>query len=244
MLKWQCSRFGPTSLRGYKYGGNQPVECLTLLYQLAWKVHQWDRALISPLFKGGPDHNNIWKYSAITLLCSSSKLYEAVLLASIQKVLDACRSMSDTQGGFKRNTTSHERTLGLHLILHQRKAAKVPTYVASINFETAFSTTFKPLVWVRLAQAGIKGPLWEVTRQLYSDVKSRVAHQEIPPDEFFEIPQGLRKGSKLSPLLFNLAVNDMESKLLQPYPDRRRAPGVWVPSKDQSGRHTRMVASV
>jgi hypothetical protein len=116
--------------------------------------------------------------------------------------------------------------------------------VAFIDFETAFPTTFKPLVWVWLAQAGIKGPLWEVTRQLYSDVKSRVAHPEIPPDEFFEIPQGLREGSKLSPLLFNLAVNDMENELLRPYPDRRGAPGVWVPSKDQSGRHTRIVASV
>ncbi len=152
--------------------------------------------------------------------------------------------MSNTQGGFKQKTASHETTVGVLSTLHQRRAANVPTYVAFIDFETAFPTTFKPLVWVRLAEAGVQGHLWEVTRQLYSDVKSRVAHPEIPPDEFFEIPQGLREGSKLSPLLFNIAVNDMESKLLSPYTSGRGEPGVWIHTWHGAGRPSRLQASI
>ncbi len=34
-------------------------------------------------------------------------------------------------------------------------------------------------------------------------------HPAILPSEFFHIPEGLREGSKLPPLLFNLAVNDV-----------------------------------
>lgn len=75
---------------------------------------------------------------------------------------------------------------------------------------------FKPLVWVRLAEARVTGHTWAVTRQLYSNVQSRVTHPDIPPDDFFDIPQGLREGSKLSPLLFNIAVKDMESIILRP----------------------------
>ena len=97
-----------------------------------------------------------------------------------------------------------------------RKASKQPTFVAFIDFETAFPRTFKPLVWVRLAEAGVTGKLWHATRALYVDVKSRVDHPEIPKDVFFDIPQGLREGSKLSPLLFNLAVNDMHDVLTAP----------------------------
>jgi hypothetical protein len=87
-----------------------------------------------------------------------------------------------------------------------------------INFRTAFQTTFKPLVWTLLADAGVQGHLWRVIRQLYSDSRSRVAHPKIPPSAFFDIPQGLLEGSKLSPLLFNLAVNDMELQLVGQHP--------------------------
>ncbi len=45
-----------------------------------------------------------------------------------------------------------------------------------------------------------------------------MAHPKIPPTSFFDIPQGLREGSKLSPLLFNLAVNDMEAQLTGQHP--------------------------
>jgi hypothetical protein len=100
------------------------------------------------------------------------------------------------------------------------------------------------LVWVRLAEAGVRGHLWEVIRQLYSDVKSRVAHPEIPPEEFFDIPQGLREGSKLSPLLFNIAVNDMESELLRPCAPGRGGPGVWIQTRTPTGRQVCIQASV
>jgi hypothetical protein len=75
-------------------------------------------------------------------------------------------------------------------------------------------------------------------------VKSRVAHPEIPPEEFFDIPQGLREGSKLSPLLFNIAVNDMESELLRPCALGRGGPGVWVQTRSPTGRQARIQASV
>jgi hypothetical protein len=70
----------------YKYGGNQPVECLTLIFQLSWKLRlhptQWDQALISPLFKGGPNRNNVHKYRAITLLAPQAnytRLYSCLV---------------------------------------------------------------------------------------------------------------------------------------------------------------------
>jgi hypothetical protein len=74
-----------------------------------------------------------------------------------------------------------------------------------------------------------------------------VAHPDIPPDDFFDIPQGLREGSKLSPLLFNLAVNDMEAELLKQQPGSPSAQGIFVPAsgwaKKQLGQK-RLHASV
>jgi hypothetical protein len=86
--------------------------------------------------------------------------------------------------------------------------------------------------------AGVQGHLWQVTRELYSDVKSRVAHPEIPPDDFFDILQGLREGSKLSPLLFNLAVNDMEAELLGQTPEHPQQVGIFVKQASQGNAST------
>jgi hypothetical protein len=81
-----------------RYGGQLPVECLTLIFQISWKseLHpsRWDEALVTPLFKGGPDPHNVNKYRAITLLCTPSKLYEGILLRQMLTVLDTCAEES------------------------------------------------------------------------------------------------------------------------------------------------------
>jgi hypothetical protein len=203
----------------FKYGSKDLCQCLTDILQISWNTElhptQWDNALVAPLFKGGPEHNDVTKYRAITLLSTSCKLYEAVLLNKILTVLVANGSLSDTQAGFVTDVSSHEPAAGVLATLEHRANKGLRSYVAFIDFRTAFPSTFKPLVWTRLAEAGVRGHLWRVTKQLYTHARSRVAHPEIPPGEFFHIPQGLREGSKLSPLLFNLAVNDMEAELLK-----------------------------
>ena len=101
-------------------------------------------------------------------------------------------------------------------LLFHRKAKRRPSYVAFVDFETAFPSTFKPVVWTCMFDLGIQKKLWINTRSLYSNMKSRVLHPLIPTDEFFDIPQGLREGSKLLPLLFNLAVNHMREYFRRP----------------------------
>jgi hypothetical protein len=151
--------------------------------------------------------------------------------------------MSPTHGGFRQDVSLEETVSAFLASIEHRQQAGNNTYVAFIDFETAFPTTFKPLVWVRLADAGVTGHLWQVTRQLYQKVQSRVAHPDIPPDEFFDIPQGLREGSKLSPLLFNLAVNDMEKELTAP--PEVTAPPVGVTISGIKGlRHKEIKASI
>ena len=87
-----------------KCGGDPALECLTGLYNICWSsgTHpkQWDDALIAPLFKGGPDPHDVSKYRAITLLCTTCKIYEGILANRITRILDAKASLSSSQSGF------------------------------------------------------------------------------------------------------------------------------------------------
>jgi hypothetical protein len=117
----------------YKFGGPALLQALTDILQISWisELHptQWDRALVAPLFKGGPDPNDVSKYRAITLLCTSCKLYEALLLGKIHQVLRANSSLSDTQSGFVADVSSHEPVTGLLTTLHHRAHKGQKSYV-------------------------------------------------------------------------------------------------------------------
>jgi hypothetical protein len=199
----------------YKYGGPEALNALHALLTVAWNtgLHptKWNEANIIPLFKGGPDITDVDKYRAITLLQATSKVYEAFLQERINTTFTAQACLSSSQGGFRASVGPQETVYGLLALLLHRQARSQPTYVAFVDFETAFPTIFKPVVWTSLHGMGVQGKLWRNTRHLYANVKSHVLHPHLPEDAYFAIPQGLREGSKLSPLLFNIAVNDMQA---------------------------------
>jgi hypothetical protein len=151
----------------FKCGSPELLNCLTDFFNILWSqaAHpsQWDEALIAPLFKGGPDPHDVSKYRAITLLCTSCKLYEGILSNRITTILNSTGTMSPSQSGFRPGVSAHETVAALKSVLDGRKARQLNTFVAFIDFETAFPSTFKPLVWNRLAEAGVQGHLWRVT---------------------------------------------------------------------------------
>ena len=196
----------------FTYGGSTAKLILFQFFTLCWEwelhPHEWDAALVQPLFKKG-DHQDPRNYRAVTLTSCICKVWEAVLLARLGSILGPANALAPSQGGFRAHTSTTEMVVALHSHLSARLASGSPTFICFVDFQTAFPSIFKPLVWVRLFGAGVTGRLWRVLRSLYQNVKSTVLHPLIPLSSFFPIPQGLREGSKVSPILFNVAVNDM-----------------------------------
>ena len=64
-------------------------------------------------------------------------------------------------------------------------------------------------LWYKLWKAGIRGKMWRVLKNIYNKVESSVLLGDNRT-EFFEIEVGLRQGCILSPLLFNIFINDLK----------------------------------
>ena len=63
-------------------------------------------------------------------------------------------------------------------------------------------------LWGKLESVGIKGKLFNAIKSLYTSVTSCVRLNNLTT-EWFDVKCGLRQGCCLSPLLFNLFINDL-----------------------------------
>ena len=93
-----------------------------------------------------------------------------------------------------------------------------PTYVAFIDFKTAFPNTCRPALWAQLYQAGITNKMWRNIQALYTNTKGRVLHPLIKETDTYNINIGLLEGSKLSPILYAFLVNSLLERLQQLFP--------------------------
>ncbi len=62
-----------------------------------------------------------------------------------------------------------------------------------------------------LIKLGVLGKIMNIIKSMYSNVKSRVKHCNVLSDEF-SCRMGVRQGDCLSPFLFSMFVNDLESE--------------------------------
>lgn len=85
--------------------------------------------------------------------------------------------------------------------------------VSSSIIKKAFDSVWRIGLWPKLIECGVNGKLFNVIKNLYSEIKSCVRVDGVFSDYFVSF-KGLRQGENLSPLLFALFVNDLEKYLL------------------------------
>ena len=77
----------------------------------------------------------------------------------------------ECQAGFKRNYSTTDHMFTLLALIQKQFSLNRKMYVAFIDFEKAFESINRKLIWTILLKNGIKGKLYRCIKSMYNSVK-------------------------------------------------------------------------
>ena len=166
----------------------------------------WKRSIIVTVFKrGDPTLPN--NYRPISLASLEHLVHSRIALHVIPQ-------LDESQGGFRWGA---DVLVGsLVSILSARSSSH--TFVAFIDIQKAFDTSWVEGTLVRLFDAGVRGRMWTLMCNFLHGTQSQVRCGSSLSEPW--VDSGIAQGRVLSPLLFNLLINSLIASV------RQVAPGV------------------
>lgn len=169
----------------------------------------WNRCIINPIPKSTTaDPTDPMSYRGISLACTTYKIYCNILNDRLSSWVEDNGILADEQNGFRKKRSTSDQISSLVNLVETRKKLKQCTYAAFIDFRKAYDFINRSKLWTRLNDIGISGKMVLAIKSLYSSVASCVRINSFKTD-WFNVHCGLRQGCVLSPLLFNLYINDL-----------------------------------
>ena len=166
-------------------GGEHFNALLHDVFDTVWELEvqpkAWQYSLLQPIHKGGtkpkPDPAS---YRGIFLCSALSKLFEGIMNTRLTKFTEAHCTMTDNQLGIRPGRNAHDAIYSLLSLiqynLHQRQR---PTYVAFIDYTTAFPSVSRDKLLCLLFESGITGRMWKHLRERFRTVYIRVLHPDL-----------------------------------------------------------------
>ena len=166
------------------------------------------KEIITPIFKSGSaeDPNN---YRGICVSSSLTKLLTSLINTRLQKKVDENKLISKNQIGFKKHCRTADHLLTLKTIVKKyvtKGGNKL--YTCFVDLKKAFDSICHTSLFNQLRKLGLNGKLLSLVEDIYKKTKCTVKVNNKITD-FFKYTKGVRQGCPLSPLLFNLYINDI-----------------------------------
>ena len=197
-----------------KYGSSILLPALTKLFNLILSTshfpHQWNESLISLLHKKGSfyDTNN---YRGISITSCLSKCFTALMADRLLNCLETNNLLHFSQAAYRKKSRTTDHIFTFKSILNNyclKKKQKL--YCCFIDFKKAFDSVWRDAMLLKLLQLGIGGEFYYLIKNMYSITKSRIRFSK-GLTEYFHSELGIKQGDCLSPILFNVFINDMHS---------------------------------
>jgi len=175
--------------------------------------NQWKTAKVIILPKKDKDTSNPKNLRPISLLPNISKVFEICINNNIMKHCQNKKLVSEKQFGFKHNHSCINAIQVLTSNINWNWNKKLFTGACLIDMEKAFDSVWIPGLIYKLFK--YKFPLNQIIiiYNMISGKFFRVFHQNQQSSNSYKIINGLQQGTVNSPILFNLYLMDLLSKI-------------------------------
>lgn len=197
-----------------KAGGECLERIVAKLFNLIWQTEtvpeQWRQGVVVSLHKQGSkaDPGN---YRPITLLPVLDKLYMTVLTKRLQD----CVPLHDHQFAFREKRGTIDALFCLDEPIKLRTSRGQHTYVLFHDIKKAYDTVWLDGLLYKLHHKGVQGQIWRMIRNMYKSARSAPRLDGVMGDSY-AIHQGVAQGCPMSPILFDVFIDELIESLSSP----------------------------
>uniref|UniRef100_A0A8D9FJ87 Craniofacial development protein 2 n=1 Tax=Cacopsylla melanoneura TaxID=428564 RepID=A0A8D9FJ87_9HEMI len=152
---------------------------------------------------------NCSDFRTISLISHTSKILLILIKQRISDIIE--RNLSETQIGFRNGKGCRDAITGLRILLGKSLEMQNGVYLAFIDFQKAFDNVLHDKLRIILEKINIPRAELRLIESLYWNQRGKIKTQQ-GTSEGFAIKKGIRQGCIISPMLFNLYVEQIISE--------------------------------
>ena len=172
---------------------------------------KWAEGLINPTYKKG-DPQDPDNYRKITILNSSSKVFESIINNRLTFKNDMMAHSDPYQAGFKKESRTNDNIFTLYSAIQIQKSIKKPLYTCFVDFTKAFDYVNRSALYHKLIESKVKSKLLRVLISMFNKAQSAVRWDGVVGDNTTS-KSGVLQGGIVSPNLFNHYLYDIGNYL-------------------------------
>ena len=197
----------------------------------------WKTAVILPFNKPGKDPSNAGNYRPIALTSHMCKWMEKILVRRLNYFLEQKGLMAPYQSGFRTGRSTMDAVVKVSNEIEKTFKMKEIMAIVFYDIEKAYDSMWREGLLIKLNNMGVRGRFYNWVLDFLTERRFRVKVGSEMSVEY-KVDNGIPQGSVISPVLFNVMINDIFMNL-----DRRIGSAlyaddgaIWV-----RGRNERLV---
>ena len=186
------------------------LKLFNFLFDTGITPEKWSIGIILPIYKNKGNPQDPDSYRGITLVSCLGKVYTAILNERLNLFADSIELITKSQAGFRKGYSTIDNIFCLYSLIQMYLLSNRKLFCTFVDFRKAFDTIWRNGLWQKIISSNITGKIFVSIFNMYSNIKSCV-RQNFVHTNFFACQMGVRQGENLSPFLFAIFINDLET---------------------------------